>query len=306
MKCAICRSEDEPRKLFHSRDLHFGLPGEFEFSECSACGVWRLSPQPEGEELKKYYPEKEYYAPFIPELKKGLRYHLKQLALRYYGYGVRRGGLLAAWLRYKAPNYPFRGGQLLLDVGCGQGYFLRSVRDLGWDVLGIDMSQRAVEECRSQGLEAKKGELKEMGFPDNSFDAVHLFHVFEHLPEPAAFVDEVFRILRPGGEIILTVPNNRSFCARVFGKNWFSLETPRHLFIYNRKNLHMLLSAHGFEVKDIITSDFLGSLHSSLEYALGRKLPNFRPIVYAVSVIVEPIADLFGWGDQVTARAVKK
>lgn len=145
----------------------------------------------------------------------------------------------------------------LLDLGCGTGAFLRTMAEAGWECWGVEPSSSAA--ASFAGCRVFSGELKNAGFEDNFFDAVTLWQVLEHLPDPRACLLDIRRILKDDGVIVISVPNIESFQAFLGGESWFALELPRHRWQFSARTLTGLLEKNGFEVKKI--------RHFSLEYA---------------------------------------
>jgi len=139
-------------------------------------------------------------------------------------------------------------GGRLLDVGCGNGERIELLRDLGWTVKGIDLDSRAVAAARGRGLDAEIGELAAMNFPSDSFDAVLMSHVIEHVPHPADLLAECARILKPGGRMVILTPNSESFGLDHYGRCWRGLEPPRHLQIFSRSALEQLARQAGLRL----------------------------------------------------------
>jgi 2-polyprenyl-3-methyl-5-hydroxy-6-metoxy-1,4-benzoquinol methylase len=133
----------------------------------------------------------------------------------------------------------------LLDVGCGSGEWLASMGSLGWKVDGVDFDENAVRVARQKGLAVRCGALEQQAFPDESFDAVVLNHVIEHVPNPIGTVAECARILKPGGKLILFTPNSSSLSHKLFKQDWRGLEPPRHLHVFSAPNLRSLLARAG-------------------------------------------------------------
>ncbi len=134
-----------------------------------------------------------------------------------------------------------------LDVGCGDGDFLAHLRRRGWEVIGLELSAAAAGRARERGLEVREVELEGAGFAPASFDLVTLWHVLEHLPDPRRALREVRRILKPGGRLVLEVPDVASPTFRLCGESWFPLDVPRHLQHFEPRTLRRLLVMTGFE-----------------------------------------------------------
>jgi len=134
----------------------------------------------------------------------------------------------------------------LLDVGCGSGEWLVTMRELGWQVEGVDFDSGAIKVAKQNGLEACIGSLEQQQYPASRFDAVTLNHVIEHVPDPVLTLSECCRILKPGGKLVLCTPNGSSLGRRLFKEDWRGLEPPRHLHIFSTTNAVRLLELSGF------------------------------------------------------------
>lgn len=136
-----------------------------------------------------------------------------------------------------------------LDVGCGSGYFLEAARRRGWDpVRGVELNSWMVDLGREAGLEIAGGQLRDQGFPDGFFQLVSFWDVIEHMNDPAAELAEAYRILRPGGLLVLLVPDAESFWARILGERWWAV-IRMHLFYFTRESATRLLEQSGFRVE---------------------------------------------------------
>jgi SAM-dependent methyltransferase len=136
----------------------------------------------------------------------------------------------------------------LLDVGCGDGDFLLGMQERGWQVHGLDISPVAVDLARRKGLDVFQGELASADYERHSFDLITMWDVLEHLHDPASELQQVAKLLKPSGRFVVTIPNPHSLDFWIFGKTWTGLDTPRHLYVYNRPALLRLLEGAGLEV----------------------------------------------------------
>jgi 2-polyprenyl-3-methyl-5-hydroxy-6-metoxy-1,4-benzoquinol methylase len=134
----------------------------------------------------------------------------------------------------------------LLDVGCGGGKALKYLRELGWDAEGLDADPEAVANARSKGLEVRTGALADLKYPDDSFDAITMNHVIEHVPDPVALIAECRRLLKPGGRIVMATPNAAGAGSRAYGPDWRGLEPPRHHQVFSPVSLRRLGEKAGF------------------------------------------------------------
>lgn len=145
-------------------------------------------------------------------------------------------------------------GGRLLDIGSGLGDRLQALVDAGWRAEGLDVDPAAVAAARDRGLRVHLGALEAQSFPASSFDAVTMSHSIEHVPDPAAILAEIYRILTPGGRVAILTPNARSLGHRWFRSDWLALDPPRHLHIFTRAALGRLVARAGFRRVRMSTS----------------------------------------------------
>jgi 2-polyprenyl-3-methyl-5-hydroxy-6-metoxy-1,4-benzoquinol methylase len=137
----------------------------------------------------------------------------------------------------------------LLEIGSGGGSFLAGMRDLGWEVEGIDSDPLAVDSARRQyGLEMRHGQFEDEDYPVDHFDAVAMSHVIEHVFDPLALLAKCRRVLRPGGRLVLLTPNVESLGHSRFGSSWVHLDPPRHLHLFSLATLGEMAERSGFDV----------------------------------------------------------
>ena len=149
----------------------------------------------------------------------------------------------ARWIEKRNDRRPGR----VLDVGCGRGLLLKVFRNRGWEVAGTELSDQAASYAREVlHLPVQTGNLEQLNLPANQFDAVVMWHVLEHLPEPRATLAVVNRVLKPGGVFIASVPNFGGWEARFSRDKWFHLDVPRHLTHFTNESLRHLLRDTGF------------------------------------------------------------
>jgi SAM-dependent methyltransferase len=134
----------------------------------------------------------------------------------------------------------------LLDVGCGSGEWLLLMRELGWQAEGVDFDENAVKAAGQRGLEVGCGALEKQNYPDETFDAITLNHVIEHVPDPVGTLVECARILKKGGKLVIFTPNGASLSHKVFKRHWRGLEPPRHLHVFSFQSLPALFKRAGF------------------------------------------------------------
>ncbi|MCL5773831.1 MAG: class I SAM-dependent methyltransferase [Firmicutes bacterium] len=224
--CFLC-GEKEKIKLCGS------VP--YNIVKCGGCSMVFVDPLPDKEFLESLY-QKKYYD-FSESQKKGR-------ALQW----MSRIGILD---KFSKPGK-------LLDVGCGTGDFLKSAQHAGWDVQGTEFSGYSSREAGSAvNIPVFHGELEDANFPEASFDVITLWHVLEHIPDPAGLLQECRRILKDGGIMLVEVPNVNYALQKLKGYmnkgNAYFLLTfensgEPHLNHFSSRHLAMAVSKAGFKV----------------------------------------------------------
>ena len=203
------------------------LPGDYDLARCRSCGTAvTLAPAPaEAHETGAYGGGRPRGSQAVAPLLRAFdRRRLTQL---------RRAGA----------RTPGR----LLDIGAGRGRFVAQARSAGWYAHGIEPSRRGIEAARAIGIELVAAGIGDADVPAGSLDAATLWHVLEHVDDPGAALDQIAGWLRPGGLLLVGVPNLASVQARVGGARWYHLDVPRHRTHFTARGLEALLRAHGLE-----------------------------------------------------------
>ncbi len=141
----------------------------------------------------------------------------------------------------------------IFDIGCATGVFLDEARRRGWEVAGCDVSAYGVRQARSRGIDVVQADATHVfdACLEERFDAITLWDVIEHLPEPAAAIRSAAMHLRSGGVLALSTGDLGSLCARLSGRRWHLFNLPEHLFFFTRASLRGLLETHGLSVRRI-------------------------------------------------------
>ncbi|MBS3934545.1 MAG: class I SAM-dependent methyltransferase [Sulfuritalea sp.] len=277
-------------------DSVFNVPGVWDMSKCDNpdCGTLWLDPMPEDADLPKLYAG--YYthqpATLSPASDDPLRALLGRVRAAYlhahYGYDEPLSSswadkllglvpwLYPAWkdsLQASVFHLHAQPGGCLLEVGCGSGAALQSMQQKGWRVTGLDFDEGAVNNARSKGLDVRQGQLSAQEFADESFDAVVMSHVIEHVPSPVELLAECRRILKKGGVLVALTPNARSSGHKHYGRNWRGLEPPRHLQIFTRQSLANFAGRVGYAHVETFTTmnGFVYLDLASAELAAGER-----------------------------------
>lgn len=123
---------------------------------------------------------------------------------------------------------------------------------MGYETYGIELNKKAVQWARDMlGLNVFSGTLLNNRFPSEFFDIVNFSHVFEHLHDPIETLQEVYRILKFGGVVMIDIPNNESLERRIFGEYWGGWDPPRHLFHFSPRTIKKVLQKSKFVVEKI-------------------------------------------------------
>jgi len=262
--CPLCGSRQGPQFL---------RCDGFTFVRCSSCFVVYQNPRPVFEDLRRRYGE-NYFA---YEHENESNFHNLMLL-----------GLTDA--QFDARTAGFARPRRFLDIGCATGMLLETMRGRGWDVRGVDVCRESAEYGRRRrGVEIFPGTLEEARLPDESFSAVHFSHLIEHVPDPRAFLAEVYRILAPGGYAVITTPNVDGFQARLFRQAWRSAIAD-HLVLFSQRTLGKLITEAGFTVLQTVT---WGGL------AAGT-------VPRRIKTPVDRLAKKWGFGDVVLFLAAKR
>jgi SAM-dependent methyltransferase len=238
INCNFC-GNTSPEDLFTLTDLLLERKDvQSQFVQCQSCGLVYQNPRPTQEEMGQYYPpEYESYTDSTSDRE------LPWLLKKAYAYGISK--------RRRVVTRRKKGGRIL-DVGCATGTFLLGMKELpGWEVAGVEISPHAANIARKHQLEVFTGTLEEAHLPSSSFDAVTLWDVLEHLHDPMEGLREIHRILKPGGILVLRVPNGSSWDAKWFGPTWAGWDAPRHLYVFTIDTLKKMMEAAGFQISQM-------------------------------------------------------
>lgn len=200
--------------------------------ECHSCGFVFVVPLPDEEYLRAHYQQ---YLPADEEKIFQWRNLMEEVSYR---------SLEAIEKDLRVPS----NGRLL-DVGCGYGFFLGKARERGWSVHGVEPCVHARDYAMRNGIQVDLGGLLEQKYPDGSFDVVTMFYVLEHVREPLSYLKEAYRILKPGGLLLVRVPHTTPIVKllKVFRIKNRLYDTPSHLSDFSPKTLSLALRKAGFD-----------------------------------------------------------
>jgi SAM-dependent methyltransferase len=174
---------------------------------------------------------------------------------------------------FRIPSFVDRGK--LLEVGFGNGEALVRMRKLGWRVCGTDLSEEARNNARLRlFIDVVDTDGTHLAAPDCSFDVITLFHTLEHLTDPLAGLREYARLLMPGGQLLLEVPNFGCLQSVFFRNRWRGLEVPRHLSHFTKHTLNLMVKKAGF--MDVMVRPVVASPVNVFRPSLPPKIENDR------------------------------
>ena len=267
----------------NQRDPLFGSPGIWSSRRCSnsACGVIWLDPMPEPDSIGALYTsyhthtsaeEGERALPPIPYTRPKFAFAKRVVAT-----------LMPWWRHFVETGGDFFDGVkpgLMLDVGCGAGYFLRKAVGAGWRVVGIDFDEQAVSVARRvPGAEVHVMDLYDPSLDERRFNGIMLNNVIEHLPQTERVMARCAELLAPGGRLVMITPNADALCHDVYKEEWRGMETPRHLCIFTAPALQRAARDNGFPTAHAFCSrypadqDFMVRTSSAIAQTRGKDIP---------------------------------
>ena len=283
--CDLCGNQDY-HILYVTKDRYFPINGTFQLVKCLDCGLLYLNPQPESEELQRHYPTESYYAystvkgaTSIMDSDKLDRWRtLREILVRPLSRIL--PSLRSEMEKELAYLGPIRPGMRVLDVGCGVGNVLSFYREQGASTYGVEINTQACEEGVRKGHKMFCGQLSEGKFEDEFFDIVRFYQSLEHVFSPTSTLLETRRILKRGGKVWISIPNHHSLQVKLFGKWFYAIESPRHLFGFTPRTIISLFTKTGFHTEYLYTHSLPGGPCFSLEYWLNDHFDRPEPFYY--------------------------
>ena len=318
-RCPVCDAGDSRAIYDTLRDHLEGVPGTWPMRVCLNCESLYLSRRPTVASITKayssYYTHGDGKAAYAGDNGQSLLWRWSN------GYMNARFGATRMPAtpsgRWVLPMIPLLRQQLdffyrhlprtpgrLLDVGCGNGVFLLRARDAGWKVEGLEPDPAAAMAGRRSGLDIMDGTLD--GFtPTGQFDAITASHVIEHVHHPRRFLEQIFALLRPDGQVWLATPNAHSFGRRWYGPYWRGLEPPRHMTVLSPKALVLLLQGAGFSGIQLLrrgrgSSYILRSSAETMRSEGAHKL-TLSPLLVDALASLRP-----SWSEECIVRAYRR
>ena len=279
VNCGVCSSV-HARPVTLGRDFEYHTSDdEFQIVECENCGNMYLNPRPVKNELPRIYPPNYYSYNYDSAI------HPLAIKAKHLLDGVKVRG----WLRHMANRNP-----VFLDVGCGDGRYLRMLHHLGVPkdkLYGVELDERQIQRLTDEGFHGYCGRVEDASYelPANSFELIVLLQVLEHVENPHSMVATLSGLLCPGGVLILETPNTDSVDFRLFrNRYWGGYHFPRHWNLFNLSALRRMVEQHGMTVKEF---NFLPA-HSFWIFSLHHLIQD-RWRMPRVARFFDPLKNLF-------------
>ena len=137
---------------------------------------------------------------------------------------------------------------VLMDIGAGTGDFVKHAQDKGWEAYGVEPNEAARERAHNKGVSVYSRITVQQ---EAIYDAITLWHVLEHLPDLDEEIRSISNTLKPGGWLILAVPNYKSLDAKYYKANWAAYDVPRHLWHFSRSSIKRLFGEKGYDLRAV-------------------------------------------------------
>lgn len=300
-----CPSGDVP--VLTGRDRLHNLPGEFTVVRCTTCGLMRTTPRPTPETIGLYYPDD--YGPYVGT-------QVNQATHPQTSWVAKLAGFIYGFFNFNTEILPSLFPGRLLEIGCASGSFLHRLAGQGWDVQGIEFSEKAAQAARRLGYCVHSGPLETAPDPEQPFDLIVGWMVMEHLHDPVRCLSKLLEWAKPGAYLVLSVPDAGSSEFRFFKEKWYDLHLPNHLYHFTPETLGRVLAEAGWKMESIHHHRLLSNLIASTGYMLqdaaftrlGQKLIDFPEHAGRWPFVLYPLAwflSLFGQTGRMTVWAKK-
>ncbi len=232
--CPVCGSS-ALQKTFSAKD-HTVSGKLFGMERCNDCSFVFTNDVPPQEEIGAYYTSENYIS--HSDTQKGLINRLYHL--------VRKRTLAGKRKLLQAQTGKTTGH--LLDIGCGTAAFLNEMKQAGWQIAGLEPDETARQNAQKLYGISPEPSHKLFDLAHESFDAITMWHVLEHVHALHEYVAQVKKLLKPGGKFFVAVPNYTSLDAQHYRENWAAYDVPRHLWHFSPKSMELLMNKHGLKL----------------------------------------------------------
>lgn len=230
LHCPICGSKTSTLAL--SAADYTVSRETFSIRACDSCGFQFTSPRPEQDSIGKYYISEDYisHVAKATSLKDRIYHQVRRRAIQ----GKHR----------LIQKYHTSGN--VLDVGCGTGDFLSYLKQKGYAVQGVEVSERARSLAEAKGIPVAE-EMKHVP-AEAQFKVITLWHVLEHMADPKQTLSQLYERCTADALLVIAVPDRSSWDCEHYGAQWAAWDVPRHLLHFRREDMQRLLDNSGFEL----------------------------------------------------------
>ncbi len=300
IKCPTCKICGSYGTLTYNmlQDRLYSAPGKWNLKQCQnkKCGLIWLDPMPSECDIYKAYETYYTHGESLSKKKQTINLVTRLLGtaldnfLRFTPIQRERADLDKMYLGEVKPGR-------ILEVGCGDGARLARLAARGWSVEGQEVDPLSASFAIKANIKIHLGYLDQLGLPNNSYDAIIMNHVIEHLHEPVKILRECRRLLKPNGTLIAVTPNINCLGHRVFQSNWLGLDPPRHIFLYSQDTLKDIAHQAGFQnpmTRTVVANENHFS-KASLQITYGKNNPRLiiRTLYYFFPTLFLLFARIF-------------
>ena len=232
--CPLCSSQEIAH--FLSCTDHFVSSEVFNICRCDKCGFIFTQDYPEESDAGHYYESDNYisHSDTNKEITDKMYQFIRRIMLNRKKRIIRKTTGLSTGS--------------ILDIGSGTGHFLNTMKLEGWNTKGVEINAKAREYAASCFNIDTISPENIQTLPANSFDCITLWHVLEHFHEPFKFMEEIARLIKPDGVVIIALPNTDSFDSEYYGKEWAAYDVPRHLWHFNPSTFSLFATKNKFSI----------------------------------------------------------
>jgi 2-polyprenyl-3-methyl-5-hydroxy-6-metoxy-1,4-benzoquinol methylase len=235
----------------------------FQLKRCTSCDFLITSPRPPGNLLGKYYLSDTYVS------------HTAKASTSFDKLYEKVRNHALKWKFTLVNKFSPQQHSSILDFGCGTGFFLKKMKENGFNIAGVEPSSIArvnAEKITSTKIYSGIDEI------EDNFDVITLWHVLEHVSNLNEVITQLKERLKKNGTLFIAVPNHKSVDAQTYGMTWAGYDVPRHLWHFEQKTMQQLLSKHQLKIIDTIPMKldaFYVSMLSEKNLSHGQSIITF-------------------------------
>ena len=265
-QCPACKSIDIFPKL-EAQDYTVSNE-KFSIWHCANCTIRFTQDVADQNSIGKYYKSDNYIS--HSDTKSGLVNSLY--------HSIRKFTLLLK--RKLIQNQTQLKSGTILDIGCGTGAFLNTMKEAGWKITGLEPDDTAITKAKSLYQIHPQSSSELFNLSEQQFDAITMWHVLEHVHQLNEYFFQLRKILKDNGTLLIAVPNYTSFDAHFYKETWAAYDVPRHLNHFSPMSMELLVKRYGMKIKTIKPMWFDSYYVSMLsEKYRGNKLGLLRAVL---------------------------